>query len=149
MTRVLLYLDAPKMQRLNVPKIVGSSSRPPKSLRFFVFWCKRSTTSRSQYNLISSKYKFKKIKSNFRKSKFLIKKFSSKIAILVNNRNFGEKLLFWLKIVILTNYRHFDQKSEFWSKIEMLVENRNFSQKSQFWSKITILVKNRNFGQKS
>ena len=42
--------------------------------------------------------------------------FSSKIKILVKNRNFG-------------------QKSKFWSKIEILVKNRNFGQKLKIFKK--------------
>jgi len=79
----------------------------------------------------------------------LIRKFRSKIEILVKNWNFGQKSKFGSKIKILVKNRNLGQKLKFWSKIEILVKNRNLGQKSKFWSKIEILVKNRNFGQKS
>ena len=69
--------------------------------------------------------------------------------MLVKNRNFGQKSIFWSKIKILVKNRNFGQRSKFWSKIDILVKDRNFGQKSIFWSKIKILVKNRYFGQRS
>ena len=46
------------------------------------------------------------------------------------------------KIQVLTDNRNVGQKSWFWPKIEILVENRNFRRTSKF------LLKNRNFRRK-
>ena len=79
---------------------------------------------------------------------------------LIENRNFGWKLIYWSKIEILEKHRFFGEKSKFWRKIEFLEKNRNFGEKSkcivenQFFFRKSIffgnqfLVENRNFGRK-
>jgi len=53
---------------------------------------------------------------------------------------------FWSKIEMLIENNNFGQKSKFCSKIQILFKNPNFVQKFKFCSKIQILVKNSNTG---
>ena len=64
--------------------------------------------------------------------------FSLKIKILVVNRIFHDKSIFWSKIELFAKYRNFARKPNFSSivdgslKINILVENRMFGRKSNF-----------------
>ena len=59
----------------------------------------------------------------------------------VNVNRFKRNYKFWSKIEILAENRNFGQKSKFWAEIEILVKNQNVGQKSKKWSEIVILVK--------
>jgi len=66
----------------------------------------------------------------------------SKMLILVNKSNFGQKNQ------ILAKNSNFGQKFKFWSKIRFCSKNSNVGQKFKFWSKNQIWsTKKSTFGQ--